>query len=119
LATPRSTVPDCCPVPGGCGNYHGPAGLIVDGESLAEVTISLRGWVDMIADRGSMLGPPISGRTGWDGSIDAGLTDDLVSRLTRPAVVLTLRAPDGRETVAFITNSGGKLAANTDFPFDA
>jgi hypothetical protein len=32
---------------------------------------------------------------------------------------LTLRAPDGRETVAFITNSGGKLAANTDFPFDA
>jgi hypothetical protein len=27
------------------GNYHGPAELIVDGEKLAEVTISLRGWV--------------------------------------------------------------------------
>jgi hypothetical protein len=27
------------------GNYHGPAELIVDGGKLAEVTISLRGWV--------------------------------------------------------------------------
>jgi hypothetical protein len=100
------------------GDYNGPAEVILDGERLADVTISLHGWIDMIPDRGLTPGPDIPGETGWDGHIVAGLTDDLIDRLTRPAVMFTLRAPDGRETVAFLSGSGGALSGNTDFPFE-
>jgi hypothetical protein len=33
------------------GDHNGPAELILDGERLANVTISLHGWIDMIPDR--------------------------------------------------------------------
>ncbi len=93
------------------GRYVGPAELLIDGGKLADVNVSLRGWVTLIADGNEA---PVEGTKGWDGSI-AGLTAD--ERFTALGHQITVRTPDGREAQA-VLRTQTDLVGSGPPPFD-
>jgi hypothetical protein len=93
------------------GRYVGPAELLTDGDKLADVDVSLHGWVTLIADGNE---PPIEGTKGWDGTV-AGLSGD--QRVAALRHQITVRTPDGREAQA-VLRTQTDLVGSGPPPFD-